>query len=132
MEPLKIARQADMPRQKFFDAIRTADIGVTSVDLGVAETGTLVHVTSDESERLVTALPRIHVALLPCSRLVFSLLDAEPHLSRFLAGANAGTVVSLISGPSKTGDIGDMLIVGVHGPKELHVCLLDQELSGDA
>ena len=129
-EQLEIASQTDMPREKFFNAVKMADIGVTLVDLAVAETGTVILATSDEAERLATALPRIHVALVSQSKLVFSLQDAEPHVSRFLEGAGRGGAVSLISGPSRTADIEGRLVVGVHGPRELHVCLLGQELRG--
>lgn len=130
LEQLEIARQTDMPREEFFDAVKMADIGVTLVDLAVAETGTVILATSDELERLATALPRIHVALLSHSKLVFSLQDAEPHVSRFLEEAGRGGAVSLISGPSRTADIGGRLVVGVHGPGELHVCLLRQLRGG--
>ena len=129
LEQLEIARQTDMPRERFFNAVKMADIGVPLVDLAVAETGTVILATSDESERLATALPRIHVALLPRHKLVFSLQDAEPYISSFLASATGG-VVSLISGPSRTADIEGRLVIGVHGPRQLHICLLDQELSG--
>jgi L-lactate dehydrogenase complex protein LldG len=129
-EGLEIADRTDVPSEKFFNAVKMADIGVTLVDLAVAETGTIILATSDESERLVTALPRIHVALLPCSKLVFSLQDAELHLSKFLEEAGRGGAISLITGPSRTSDIAGRLVVGVHGPQELHVCLLNRELSG--
>jgi L-lactate dehydrogenase complex protein LldG len=130
LEGLEIVDRTDMPGEKFFDAVKMADIGVTLVDLAVAETGTIILATSDELERLVTALPRIHVALLPRFKLVFSLQDAELHLSRFLEGAGTRGAISLISGPSKTSDIAGRLVVGVHGPQELHICLLNRELSG--
>jgi len=128
LKPLEITTKPDMPRGTFFSTVKAADIGVSPAELAVAETGTVIIAASDESERLVTALPKIHVVVVPRSRLVSSLADAEPRISRFLAGASRGVVVSLISGPSKTADIGGMLVVGVHGPGELHVCLLDQEL----
>jgi len=126
----EIAVQAKMPRDEFFASLRRADIGVTFADLAIAETGTLVIATSDESERLATSLPRIHVGILPSSRIVYSLLDAEPHLSKFLAQASRGVAISLISGASRTADIGGRLVMGVHGPRELHICLLEQELPG--
>ena len=128
-QDFEISSRPDTSRAEFFTALRNAEIGVSPVDLAVAETGTLVIATSDESERLVTALPKIHVALLPRSKLVLSLKDAEPYISRIL-GKVGGATISLISGSSRTADISHMLVLGVHGPKELHVCLLDQELPG--
>lgn len=129
-ESLEIAIEGYMPREKFFAALKSADIGVTLVDLAVAETGTIILTTSDESERLATALPRMHVALLPRSKLVMSLRDADAHVSKLLSGPGRGNAVSLISGPSRTADIEGRLVVGVHGPRELHVCLLDQDFLG--
>jgi L-lactate dehydrogenase complex protein LldG len=129
--PFEFVAQEEVPREAFFEALKTADIGVAAVDLAVAETGTLITVTSDESERLTTALPRIHVAVVPRSRLVASLHDAELVVSEALM-RNSNVTVSLISAPSGTSDIGDTLIRGVHGPKELHVLLMDQALPGGA
>jgi len=126
-----IATQSEMSREAFYAALKTVKIGVSTVDLGVAETGTLIAATSDESDRLVTALPEIHIALLPYSRLVSSLRDAEPHISQLLKQSHS-VVVSLISASSRTSDIGGLLVLGVHGPKELHVLLLEQEMSGEA
>ena len=125
---LEIAKKTKLSREQFFEALKTADIGISPVDLAVAEAGTLIIVTSDESERLVTALPRIHVAVLPRSRLVASFRDAPPTISQALS-RTGGVAVSLISATSRTSDIAHQLVMGVHGPKALHVCMVDQELS---
>jgi L-lactate utilization protein LutC len=129
--PFEIANQSKMPREAFYSALQTATIGISGADLAVAETGTLIIVTSEESDRLVTALPQVHVALLHRSRLVPSLHDAESYISHMLT-RRGGIVVSLISASSRTTDIGGLPVLGVHGPKELHVLLLDQEPAGDA
>jgi len=128
----EVAGSANSSREAFFKALETAKIGVSSVDLAVAETGTLIIATSNESNRLVTALPEVHIAILPRSKLVDSLQEAEPHVSEILKRTTGGVTISLISASSRTSDIGDMVILGVHGPKELHVLLLDQELPGGA
>lgn len=125
----EVATQSEMSRETFYTALKTAKIGISNADLGVAETGTLIASTSDESDRLVTALPEIHIVILPRSKLVFSLRDAEPHISRLLKQGDR-VAVSLISASSRTSDIGGLLVLGVHGPKELHVLLLDQDQSG--
>jgi len=125
----EVITPSSMSRDEFFVALRTVDVGVSGVDLAVAETGTLIIVTREESERLVTALPQIHVAILPLSKLVSSFQEAERFVSRVLESSE-GTAISLISGTSRTTDIGDVVISGVHGPRELHVFLLDQESAG--
>jgi len=117
-------------REDFYKAVRIAEIGVSSVDLAVAETGTLIISTTDESNRLVTALPEIHVAIVPRSKLVSTMKEAGEHVSNALRKGTDALTVSLISASSRTSDIADIVILGVHGPKELHVLLLDQERLG--
>ena len=117
-------------REDFYKAVRIAEIGVSSVDLAVAETGTLIISTTDESNRLVTALPEIHVAIVPSSKLVSTMKEAAEHISNALRKGREALTVSLISASSRTSDIADIVILGVHGPKELHVLLLDQERLG--
>lgn len=126
--PCDLISQANMKRSDFFEALKSAEIGLTGADLGVAETGTLVIATADELDRLVTALPVIHIAVLPRSKLVFSLDDAQEHVSRLLIKNSAAVSISLISASSRTTDVGGISIIGAHGPKELHILLLDQEI----
>jgi L-lactate utilization protein LutC len=120
---IEVTSPITLSREDFFGALKDAEIGVSLVDLAAAETGTLFISTSDESNRLVTALPEVHVAIVPRSKLVPSLAEAESYLSQEIRNRRAVTV-SLISSSSRTSDIGDMVILGVHGPKELHVLLL--------
>lgn len=127
----EVLSQANMQREDFFSALKSAEIGVSVVDLAIAETGTLIAATSDESERLVTALPKMHIALVPRSRLVESIHQAETYISHVLNMSSVGVTVSLISASSRTSDIGDMVILGVHGPKELHVLLIEEDIPGD-
>ena len=126
-QSFKAVVKGELSDEQFFETLKTAEIGVSAVDLAVAETGTLILATEDESDRLVTALTQAHVAIVPRSRLVLSLEEAESHISKMLADAKEGICISLVSASSRTSDIGDMNILGVHGPKELHVLLLEQE-----
>jgi len=121
---LDVASCSTRSRMEFFEAVRSAQIGVSSVDLAVADTGTLIISTSDELNRLVTALPEVHVAIVPSTKLVPSLEDAGEYLSQQTTKVRGPVTVSLISSSSRTSDIGGMVILGVHGPKELHVLLL--------
>jgi L-lactate dehydrogenase complex protein LldG len=117
-----------MRREDFLGALKKAEIGVTRVNLAIAETGTLVIATSDEADRLVSALPTIHIALLEDSQIIRSLDEAAPLISKMLLREKEGVTVSLISASSRTTDVGGFLILGVHGPKELHVLLVDEGL----
>lgn len=127
--PCQVVSRANVTREDFFEALKSSEIGVSPADLGVAETGTLFILTRHESDRLVTALPAIHIAVLPSSKLVFSLEETEQYVSQFLVKSHEAVCVSLISASSRTSDVGGMTILGAHGPKELHV-LLFEDLQG--
>jgi L-lactate dehydrogenase complex protein LldG len=93
-----------------------ADVGVSSANAGLAETGTVVVTSGPGRSRLVTLLPPVHIVLLPAARLTVDLFTWTDER----AGAWPANV-TLISGPSKTADIEQTLAVGVHGPRRLMV-----------
>ena len=90
------------------------DLGVTSVDAALPETGTLVLRSTPERPRMVSLLPRVHLALVRPSALRADLSQA------FSDVRNDGYFV-FITGPSRTADIELTVTIGVHGPKALHV-----------
>lgn len=101
-----------------------ADIGISGLDLAIAETGTLVQDATDMDSRLVSMLPPVHVALVRTDCLAASLRDA---LDRYNRNVNAlPPYLTFISGPSRTADIERVLTIGVHGPGELHIIFIDQ------
>lgn len=97
-----------------------ARIGISQLDWGLADTGTLVQDQTEISQRLASSLPEIHVALLDTAAIlsdkVALLKRIDPVTSRYLA---------FITGPSRTADIERVLTIGVHGPKRLVVLLID-------
>jgi L-lactate dehydrogenase complex protein LldF len=98
----------------------TADIGVSGVNFGVAETGTLCLVTNEGNGRMVTSLPPVHVALMGIERLVPTLDDLELFLSllpRSGTGQKMSVYTSLIHSPKRPADI--------DGPTERHLILVD-------
>ena len=112
------------------DAIRAAtiasDIGLTSCNYAIAETGTLVLVADERQGRLTSLVPITHVALITGEQLVPQLSDAIKllRLQRLdSADGRLSSNISLHTGPSKTADIEQTLTRGVHGPKEVHVIL---------
>lgn len=76
-----------------------------------------------ERHRLLSLLPKVHFAVLPADRIVATLGDALAAARG--AGGAPPRALTLITGPSRTADIELTLVVGVHGPKELHVLLVD-------
>jgi L-lactate utilization protein LutB len=105
-------------------SVRTPDptvrAGVTGALLGIAESGSLVLLGGESRSLTASLLPDIHIAILRESDLVATLPDAlnRPEIR------TAPTAV-IITGPSRTGDIEMALTIGVHGPKEVHVLLIE-------
>jgi L-lactate dehydrogenase complex protein LldG len=101
--------------------------GVTTVDYAIAETGTLVVSSDEEQALLVSVLPVIHIALLQPQQILATLADAVQALAsqRMLRGEPCRSA-TFITGPSRTSDVELTLSIGVHGPKELHLIILDE------
>ena len=102
-----------------------ADIGITSTDIAIAETGSLMVASGPGHERVVSLLPPVHVAIVGRHQIVPDLFDAVSWL-REQGVDNLASNVTLISGPSKTGDIELQLTTGVHGPGHWYVILIRQ------
>ena len=101
----------------------SADMGISSTTYAVAETGTLAVFASPGSERLASLLPPVHVAVVEESQILPDLFDLFARLEP-AHSTSLPTNVSLITGPSKTGDLELRLTTGVHGPRHWHVLVL--------
>ncbi|MFY9610055.1 MAG: lactate utilization protein [Blastocatellia bacterium] len=114
--------------QHFASRAAAADIGVTAVDYALADTATLVLRTGSGRARSVSLLPPVHIALLKPDQIIPGLDDLFPLLGDNHAKSNVSldSALTFITGPSRTADIELTLVVGVHGPQELHVVLLDE------
>ncbi len=99
------------------------DLGLTYADYGIAETGTLVINSTGEDLRLATMVTDIHLAVLPVSRIRQDDREIASELHALLADPKNYT--AFITGPSRTADIERVLAIGVHGPLELHILLLE-------
>jgi len=108
---------SDSERDIFFGA----DAGISDVYRLVAETGTVVMATSPQQSRSVSLLPPLHIAFAESSQLLPDLFDL---FDLFSPVAEPPACLTLITGPSKTGDIELRLVTGVHGPGEIHVILV--------
>lgn len=124
-EPKEIVRLAREEMRKHF---MEADIGISGANLAVAESGTLVIISNEGNARLVTSLPPVHIALVTTEKFVETLEQAIT-LVKALIPASSGmkltSYISLITGPSRTTDIEKELVMGVHGPQEVHIIILD-------
>ena len=107
-------------RQAWREICAAADVGITSADAFLVETGSLVVSSGPGKSRLVSLLPPVHIAIVPVERLATDIFTWKETHSHF----PANTV--LVSGPSKTADIEQTMSVGVHGPKKLIVVLVGE------
>jgi L-lactate dehydrogenase complex protein LldG len=114
---VEIVRNAD--REYLFGS----DVGITSAQWAIAETGTLVLESDDERHRLISLVPPVHICILRADDIRQTLGEILELISSDLS-----PTVTFITGASRTSDIELTLAIGVHGPRELHVILIaDQE-----
>ena len=103
-------------RQEFL----RADLGISGANFGVVETGTICLVTNEGNGRMVTTMPRVHVALLGIEKLVASMADLDACLkvlARSATGQKITVYTTLVRGPRRSDD--------ADGPEQLHIVLLD-------
>jgi L-lactate dehydrogenase complex protein LldF len=117
---LDVAQMTAVARAELRRVFFGADVGITGVNFGVAETGTLALVSNEGNGRLCTTLPRVHIALMGLERLVPTMADLEVMmrlLPRSATSQKLSTYLSLLTGPRRAGE--------ADGPQELHVVLVD-------
>lgn len=97
--------------------------GITGCFCAIAETGTLMLASGPQTAATTSLLPETHIAVVPVSRIVpameegFALLRAE-------GGEALPRAVNFVSGPSRTGDIEQTIVLGAHGPYRVHLILV--------
>jgi len=118
-----VAKARELLREKFFKA----DVGISGANVVSADTGTLFLIENEGNIRLATGAPPVHIALVGMEKLVPTLEEAfkVAEVTWRYANYTVPSYVSMVSGPSKTGDIEKVTTYGVHGPKEFHVIFLD-------
>ena len=99
-------------------------VGVARAARGIAETGTCVVVTDDEETRLATMLPETTLLILRVADIVPTLPDMAPFLRERQADGKI-SYTSFITGPSRTADIERVSAIGVHGPLDVHIILVE-------
>jgi len=96
-------------------------VGITGVNVALAATGSLVLYSGAGQYRATSLLPDKHIAIITESQLV---VDMETWATQAKETFTQQSNISVITGPSKTADIGQELILGAHGPRSVHVVLL--------
>lgn len=125
-----------IPLPGFADALDKANIrrvgqdadvhvGITGVDAALATTGSLVVLSGNGRFRASSLLPPVHIAVLTASQIVPDLESWwAAQKAAGLAQTRQHSNIAIITGPSRTADIAMQLVLGMHGPRELHLVLL--------
>jgi L-lactate dehydrogenase complex protein LldG len=119
-----LLKAAGIPFESHTEVILEARIGITRCEYLIARLGAVMVSSRLSLGRKITVYPEIHLVLAYTSQLVPDLKQALSNLKKKYRD-NFPSMVSLISGPSRTADIEKTLVMGAHGPKELFVFLID-------
>jgi L-lactate dehydrogenase complex protein LldG len=119
------SRQISVIRDGLRGHLAGIDIGFTVADYGIGETGTLVFDSSSEESRIATMISEIHVAVIPKSRIRATGEDLYAELRAYMG--QKPNYLAFVTGPSRTADIERVLALGVHGPLELHILILEDK-----
>jgi L-lactate dehydrogenase complex protein LldG len=98
------------------------EVSVTAAFAGVAETGTLLLRSGPASPTTLNFLPENHIVVVRASQIVGAYEDAWDLLR---AAAGMSRAVNLVTGPSRTGDIEQTIMLGAHGPRRLHIVIIE-------
>lgn len=105
--------------------VASCDAAITTCEWLVARTGTIVLSAGQQSGRTVSVYAPVHVCIAYTSQLVYDIRDGL-QAAREKYGAQLPSLITFATGPSRTADIEKTLVVGVHGPKEVYVFLVDK------
>jgi len=100
------------------------EVGITRAQAAIAETGTLVLDSAVEQNRLISLVPPVHIAILDASHIYATLGET---LAMLHNDNKPSPAITFITGPSRTADLELTLTVGVHGPQELHVIIVQDK-----
>ncbi|XVJ66701.1 MAG: LUD domain-containing protein [Lacibacter sp.] len=112
------------PKLEFHNALHDSDASITSCELLISRTGSILLSNAYESGRTASVYAPVHICIAFTHQLVYDIKDGLVQLKEKY-GNNLPSFISLATGPSRTADIEKTLVVGVHGPKEVFVFLIE-------
>ncbi len=113
---------AGVPFESDEDGLKNIHVGITGCEFVIARLGSIM--VSSKNSRRLNAYPEIHVVIAYVHQLVDDLKDAFDAIKTKYAG-KIPSMVSVITGPSRTADIEKTLVMGAHGPRELYMILVE-------
>lgn len=122
-----IVQGPESPRAALREEMRRADAGLTGTDYALAETGSLVILPRRGLSRLVSLVPPVHIALVRPDEVLETLHDLFllRRLEYKQRGGEMGSYLNFITGPSRTADIEMTIVQGVHGPRVVHMVIVE-------
>jgi L-lactate dehydrogenase complex protein LldG len=103
-----------------------ADVSITGCEALIARTGSILMSSAQESGRTVSVYAPVHICIAYTHQLLYDIRDGLEMLSEKYKG-KIPSFITLATGPSRTADIEKTLVVGVHGPKDVYVFLVDAQ-----
>ncbi len=121
---IQLLTRFDIPFEHSPEQLTSARSGVTGCEFLIARLGSVMVSSGQMAGRRIYVFPDVHIVIAPASRLVPDLRDAISKLRKKYE-QRMPSMVSVITGPSRTADIEKTLVMGAHGPRELIVFLLE-------
>ncbi|PCH47749.1 MAG: lactate utilization protein [Hyphomicrobiales bacterium] len=106
-------------------AIETDTTGLSHAMSGVAETGTLVLTSGNDNPTSVNFLPENHIVVIQAKDIVGDYETALDHIRKTEGKGRMPRTINMITGPSRSGDIEQTMLLGAHGPRKLHIIVVD-------
>jgi L-lactate dehydrogenase complex protein LldG len=119
-----LLKQGGIPFESEPEKITEMKLGITRCEYLIARLGTVMVSSNVSPGRKMTVFPEIHIVVAYSSQLVPDLKDALKNIRKKYQD-NFPSLISLVTGPSRTADIEKTLVLGAHGPKELYVFLIE-------
>lgn len=119
-----IIRQSEVAKLSS-DDLANCDASITSCEMLIARTGSMILSSAQQNGRTASVYAPIHICIAYVDQLVYDIKEGLQKIKDKYAG-NLPSLISLATGPSRTADIEKTLVVGVHGPKEVYVFLVDE------
>ena len=124
-DELKLMLQQNSFTQNFFNDLAACDASITTCELLIARTGSMMMSSAQQSGRTVSVYAPVHICVAYTDQLVYDIKDALLSIKEKYS-EHFPSLITLATGPSRTADIEKTLVVGVHGPKEVFCFLIER------
>lgn len=117
---------SEIKYKRKLNGFETADVGITSCECLVARTGSIIVSANSESARTLSVFPPVHIVIAYFDQMFYDLENAINYLKDKYSDKYP-SMLSIISGPSRTADIEKTLVLGAHGPKDIYCFYISEK-----